>query len=36
VACGFRPLQVFPDLWDPENPALQLVKRLQPCQPDAG
>jgi XTP/dITP diphosphohydrolase len=30
VACGFRPLQVFPDLWDPENPALQLVKRL-PC-----
>jgi GNAT superfamily N-acetyltransferase len=30
AACGFRPLQVFPDLWDPENPALQLVKRLQP------
>jgi len=28
-ACGFRPLQVFPQLWDPENPALQLVKRLQ-------
>jgi hypothetical protein len=28
VACGFRPLQVFSDLWDPENPALQLVKRL--------
>jgi GNAT superfamily N-acetyltransferase len=36
VACGFRPLQVFPDLWDPENPALQLVKRLQPCHADAG
>ncbi len=29
AACGFRPLQVFPDLWDPENPALQLIKRLQ-------
>ena len=29
AACGFRPLQVFPDLWDPENPALQLVKRLR-------
>lgn len=28
AACGFRPLQVFPDLWDPENPVLQLVKRL--------
>lgn len=28
AACGFRPLQVFPDLWNPENPALQLVKRL--------
>ena len=29
LACGFRPLQVFAELWDPENPALQLVKRLQ-------
>jgi GNAT superfamily N-acetyltransferase len=28
TACGFRPLQIFPELWDPENPALQLVKRL--------
>jgi GNAT superfamily N-acetyltransferase len=36
AACGFRPLQVFPDLWDPENPALQLVKRLQSSQADAG
>jgi GNAT superfamily N-acetyltransferase len=36
AACGFRPLQVFPDLWDPENPALQLVKRLEPSQADAG
>ena len=25
-AYGFRPLQEFPDLWDPQNPALQMVK----------
>lgn len=36
AACGFRPLQVFPDLWDPENPALQFVKRLQPSQARGG
>jgi GNAT superfamily N-acetyltransferase len=36
AACGFRPLQVFPDLWDPENPALQLVKRLRPSPASAG
>ena len=23
---GFRPLEEFPDLWDPENPALQMIK----------
>jgi GNAT superfamily N-acetyltransferase len=28
LACGFRPLEVFPTLWHPGNPALQLVKRL--------
>jgi GNAT superfamily N-acetyltransferase len=28
LACGFRPLEEFPTLWGPENPALQLVKRL--------
>lgn len=27
-AMGFRPLEVFPTLWDPSNPALQLIKRL--------
>ena len=27
-ALGFRPLEVFPTLWDPTQPALQLVKRL--------
>lgn len=25
---GFRPLQVFPELWSPRNPCLQLVKFL--------
>jgi GNAT superfamily N-acetyltransferase len=27
-ARGFTPLEVFPTLWDPRNPALQLVKVL--------
>lgn len=26
LASGFRPLEEFPDLWDAENPALQMVK----------
>jgi GNAT superfamily N-acetyltransferase len=30
LACGFRPLEEFPDLWQPENPALQLIKTLAP------
>ena len=25
---GFVPLEVFPSLWDPWNPALQLVKAI--------
>jgi GNAT superfamily N-acetyltransferase len=28
LAKGFTPLEVFPELWDPHNPALQLVKTL--------
>jgi GNAT superfamily N-acetyltransferase len=28
LARGFTPLEVFPKLWDPRNPALQLVKML--------
>jgi GNAT superfamily N-acetyltransferase len=28
LAYGFRPLEEFPDLWDPHNPALQLVKTV--------
>lgn len=29
LACGFRPLEELTKLWGPENPALQLVKRLE-------
>jgi len=28
-AMGFVPLEVFPELWDPRNPALQLIKRVE-------
>jgi GNAT superfamily N-acetyltransferase len=28
LACGFRPLEEFPVLWGPEQPALQMVKKL--------
>jgi GNAT superfamily N-acetyltransferase len=28
LACGFRPLEEFPTLWDPGNPALQLIKTV--------
>ncbi|MEY2470336.1 MAG: hypothetical protein QOF21_3034 [Actinomycetota bacterium] len=28
AAVGFRELEEFPELWDPSNPALQLIKRL--------
>ena len=28
-ARGFTPLEVFPELWDPHNPALQCIKVLR-------
>jgi GNAT superfamily N-acetyltransferase len=28
LSCGFRPLEEFPELWGPDNPALQMVKAL--------
>jgi GNAT superfamily N-acetyltransferase len=28
AARGFTPLEIFPELWNARNPALQLVKRL--------
>jgi N-acetylglutamate synthase-like GNAT family acetyltransferase len=28
LAKGFTPLEIFPELWDPWNPTLQLIKRL--------
>jgi GNAT superfamily N-acetyltransferase len=31
-AVGFRPLEEFPDLWQPENPALLMIKAL-PARP---
>lgn len=34
-ALGFRPLEEFPDLWQPENPALQMIKTLSPRPPQA-
>lgn len=30
LARGFRPLEEFPTLWDPSNPALQLIKTISP------
>lgn len=30
LAYGFRPLEEFPELWAPQNPALQLVKSVTP------
>jgi N-acetylglutamate synthase-like GNAT family acetyltransferase len=27
-AQGFVPIEIFPELWDPWNPALQCIKRL--------
>ena len=30
LACGFLPLEEFPTLWDPSNPALQLNKTVAP------
>ena len=27
-ANGFRPLEEFPALWDPQNPALQMIKAI--------
>lgn len=28
LACGFRPLEEFPQLWGPDQPALQMVKTI--------
>ena len=30
LGCGFRPLEELPTLWDPANPALQLIKTVDP------
>jgi hypothetical protein len=36
LAYGFRPLEEFPLLWDPANPALQLVKSVATVPPTLG
>lgn len=33
LSYGFRPLQEFPDLWGPENPALQMIKVVATAPP---
>ena len=30
TAMGFQPVEIFPELWDPENPCLQMMKTLAP------
>jgi GNAT superfamily N-acetyltransferase len=30
LACGFRPLEEFSELWDRDNPALQMIKVVPP------
>jgi GNAT superfamily N-acetyltransferase len=32
MAQGFRPLEEFPELWDAENPALQMIKTIPPLR----
>jgi ribosomal protein S18 acetylase RimI-like enzyme len=29
-SCGFRPLEELPDIWGPDNPALQMIKAIAP------
>lgn len=35
LAKGFTPLEVFPLLWAPQNPALQLIKTIHSASPAA-
>jgi catechol 2,3-dioxygenase-like lactoylglutathione lyase family enzyme len=30
-ANGFRPMEEFPELWDAQNPALQMIKSIRPA-----
>jgi GNAT superfamily N-acetyltransferase len=32
-ACGFRPLEEMPQLWGPDQPALQMIKVVPPGPP---
>ena len=31
---GYTPIEIFPTLWDPHNPALQSIKVLDAAKPD--
>ena len=31
--CGFRPLEEMPELWGPDQPALQMIKVVSPLPP---
>ena len=31
--CGFRPLEELPELWGPDQPALQMIKTVAPAPP---
>ena len=31
--CGFRPLEEMPELWGPDQPALQMIKVVPPLPP---
>ena len=33
LSCGFRPLEELPEIWGPDNPALQMIKAIQPIGP---
>jgi GNAT superfamily N-acetyltransferase len=33
LGCGFLPLEEMPDLWGPDQPALQMIKTVTPLAP---
>jgi ribosomal protein S18 acetylase RimI-like enzyme len=32
AAMGFQPLEEFPELWEPGNPCLQMIKHIAPAE----
>ena len=33
LSCGFRPLEELPEIWGPDNPALQMIKAIHQIGP---